>query len=103
MRYRLPGWITEKIQPVIEAALAQEPLDARVELSGKENDKLLLHYPALALGTGYVPPVITLEFGGRATGEPHEIHTVMCDIAEYLPEVIFPTASPQVTSLARTF
>lgn len=63
----------------------------------------VIAYPALALGTGYVAPVITLEFGGRATGEPHEIHTVMCDVAEYLTEVIFPTASPQVMSLARTF
>jgi len=103
VRHRLPDWIKENIQPIIEAALAKERLDARVELGGKENDKLLLHYPALAQGTGYVAPVVTLEFGARATGEPHEIHTVTCDIARYLLEVSFPTASPQVMNLSRTF
>lgn len=103
VRHRLPDWVTENIQPVIEAALAKERLNVRVELGGKENDKLLLHYPALTQGTDYVAPVITLEFGGRATGEPHELHAVVCDIAEHLPEVSFPTASPQVMTLARTF
>ncbi|PLW82518.1 hypothetical protein CWI75_12270 [Kineobactrum sediminis] len=48
-------------------------------------------------------PVVTLEFGGRATGEPHERQSVECDIAEHLAEIEFPTASPQVMSLARTF
>ena len=103
VRHRLPDWIKENIQPIIEAALAREKLDARVELGGKENDTLLLHYPALAQGTGYVAPVVTLEFGSRATGEPHRTHTVSCDIAKYLPEVSFPTASPQVMDLSRTF
>ena len=63
----------------------------------------MLHYPALTKGTGYIAPVVTLEFGGRATGEPHEVHAVECDIAEHLAEIAFPTASPQVMSLARTF
>ena len=103
VRHRLPGWITEHIQPVIETAFREEQLKARVELGGQENDKLLLHYPALTKGTGYVAPVVTLEFGGRATGEPHQIHEVVCDAAGHLPDVIFPTASPQVMSLARTF
>ncbi|SHI01236.1 nucleotidyl transferase AbiEii/AbiGii toxin family protein [Pollutimonas bauzanensis] len=57
----------------------------------------------LAQGTGYVAPVVTLEFGGRATGEPHQVLQVACDIAEYLPDVCFPTASPLVMSVARTF
>jgi hypothetical protein len=64
---------------------------------------LYLHYPALAKGTGYVAPVVTLEFGGRATGEPHDVFEVVCDLAEHLPEVSFPTASPVVMSVARTF
>ena len=63
----------------------------------------MLRYPALTKGTGYIAPVVTLEFGGRATGEPHEIHSVECDIAEHVAEIEFPTASPQVMSLARTF
>lgn len=103
VRHRLPEWITTNIQPVIETALAKESLKARLELGGKDNDKLLLHYPPLAEGTGYIAPVVTLEFGGRATGEPHETHSVECDIAKHLTEVTFPTASPQVMSLTRTF
>ncbi|MCS4308095.1 hypothetical protein M2404_002443 [Rheinheimera pacifica] len=103
VRHRLPGWIKENIQPVIRAALVRDGLDARLELGGPGKDKLFLHYPALTQGTGYIAPTITLEFGGRATGEPHKIFQVSCDIADYLPEVSFPTASPQVMSIARTF
>ncbi|HLS99156.1 MAG TPA: nucleotidyl transferase AbiEii/AbiGii toxin family protein, partial [Porticoccaceae bacterium] len=103
VRHRLPDWITTHIQPVIETALAQEGLQAQLEQGGKDNDKLMLHYPALTKGTGYIAPVLTLEVGGRATGEPHEIHSVECDIAEHVAEIDFPTASPQVMSLARTF
>lgn len=103
VRSRLPGWIARHIQPLIESALMEERLRSRVELSGGENDKLLLRYPALTQGTGYIAPVVTLEFGGRATGEPRQTHKVACDAAGYLSEVAFPTASPQVMSVARTF
>lgn len=103
VRHRLPDWIKQSVQPVIEAALTRDNLRARLELGGNEKEKLLLHYPALAQGTGYVAPVVTLEFGGRATGEPHKVFPVTCDIAEFLPAVSFPTASPQVMSVARTF
>jgi len=88
---------------VNQAALTRSCRDARLELGGQDNDKLFLHYPALTQGTGYVAPVVTLEFGGRATGEPHEVFQVTCDIAEHLPELSFPTASPLVMSVARTF
>ena len=103
VRHRLPGWIKENIQPVLKEALARDGLKARLELGGKGNDKLFLHYPALTQGTGYIAPTITLEFGGRATGEPHKVFQVSCDIADYLPDVSFPTASPLVMSVARTF
>src|SRR5690606_35307648 len=103
VRHRLPKWIAQNVQPVIQAALTRDRLGARLELGGQDNDKLFLHYPALTQGTGYVAPVITLEFGGRATGEPHEIFPVVCELAEYLPDVSFPTASPQVMDIARTF
>lgn len=103
VRHRLPEWITQNVQPVIQAALRRDRLNARFELGGQDNDKLFLHYPALTQGTGYVAPVVTLEFGSRATGEPHEVFPVVCDIAEQLAEVSFPTASPLVMSIARTF
>jgi len=104
VRNRLPDWITQQVQPMIQAALDREHVDARLELGGSsEQDKLFVYYPALAQGTGYVAPVVTLEFGGRATGEPHQVFQVDCDIAPHLPEVSFPTASPMVMSIARTF
>ena len=103
VRHRLPGWITQNIQPVIMAALEHAQLDAHAELSGPGNDKLTLRYPALAHGTGYVAPVITLEFGARATGEPHRVFPVTCDIAPEISGVAFPTASPLVMDIARTF
>lgn len=103
VRDRLPGWITADVQPVVQTALSREQLNARLELGGQENDKLFLHYPALTQGTGYVKPVVTLEFGARATGEPHQVMPVTCDIEPYLPDVAFPTAAPLVMSVARTF
>ena len=103
IRERLPRWIATKVRTIIEAALAREQLDARLEMGGAENDKLLLHYPALKAGTGYVSAVVVLEFGGRATGEPHQVLPITCDMAGHVPSVSFPTASPLVMSVARTF
>lgn len=103
VRHRLPDWITLNVQPALQAALTREHLAARLELGGQENDKLFLHYPALTQGTGYVAPVVTLEFGARATGEPHEVFQVTCDIASHLAALSFPIASPLVMSVARTF
>ena len=68
VRDRLPEWIAGTVQPVIQAALDQASLGAKPALSGADKDKLLLHYPAVKRGTGYVAPVVILEFGeiGRA-------------------------------------
>nr|WP_244106583.1 nucleotidyl transferase AbiEii/AbiGii toxin family protein [Paraburkholderia phenazinium] len=103
VRHRLPEWVANTVQPIIQAALNHDGLSATLAIGGDGRDKLLLTYPAHAQGTGYVAPTVTLEFGGRATGEPHEIVPVTCDIAEYLPTLSFPTASPVVMSVARTF
>lgn len=103
VRHRLPGWIAVQVIPMLEQALARDRIDARLELGGAGQDQLLVHYPALAQGTGYVAPVVTLEFGGRATGQPHQVSDVACDIAPFLPGLEFPCASPQVMGVARTF
>ena len=81
----LPEWIAQHVQPLVQEALNRERLDARLELGGPEKDKLFLHYLALAQGTGYVALAVTLEFGGCATGEPHQVFQVDCDIAAHLP------------------
>jgi len=103
VRDRLPGWIATEAQPLLEAALGREQLAATLEIGGPEHDKLLLHYPAIKQGSGYVSPFVTLEFGGRSTGEPHQVLPVTCDMAGHVDGVTFPVASPQVMSVARTF
>ena len=103
VRERLPGWIADEVRPVLEAALSRDGLQATLEIGGAEREKLMLHYPALKRGTGYAPPVVTLEFGGRATGEPHQTLPVTCDMEGHVEGVLFPTASPVVMSVARTF
>lgn len=103
VRERLPDWIATNVRPVLEAALARDQLQARLEIGGEEKDKLLLHYPALKPSSGYVRTVVTLEFGGRATGEPHQALPVACDMDGHVENVSFPTASPVVMSVARTF
>lgn len=103
VRDRLPEWIALTVQPVLQEALDQAKLGAKLEISGADKDTLLLHYPAVKQGTGYVAPVVTLEFGGRATGEPHAAMPVTSDIDGQVDGVSFPTASPVVMSVARTF
>ena len=103
VRERLPLWIANTVRPVVEAALARDQLQARLEVSGDDRDKLLLHYPALKPGSGYVQTVVTLEFGARATGEPHQILPVLCDMDGHVQDIAFPTAKPMVMSVARTF
>lgn len=103
VRERLPGWIDAEVRPVLEVALARDRLDVTLEISGTDRDKLMLHYPAHKFGTGYVSPVVTLEFGGRSTGEPHQAMKVTCDMDGHAGDVLFPVAFPQTMSVARTF
>ena len=103
VRERLPEWIASEVQPLLQAALERERLAAKLEIGGAEHDKLLLHYPVIKQGTGYVSPIVTLEFGGRATGEPHQVLPVACDMDGHVDGVAFPVASPLVMNVARTF
>ena len=45
-----------------------------MSLAGEERDKLIIAYPAVKTGTGHVSATAQLEFGARATGEPHHFH-----------------------------
>lgn len=103
VRARLPAWIVANVQPVIQTALTQAKMEARLEIAGTDQEKLLVHYPPIKRGTGYVAPIVALEFGGRATGEPHQKLPVTCDMEGYVEGVTFPKASPLVMSIARTF
>jgi hypothetical protein len=103
VRDRLPDWIRSEVQPLLQAALDRSKCEATLELAGTDRDKLLLRYRAVKQGTGYVAPVVTLEFGGRATGEPHAAMSVTCDLDGHFPDITFPSASPIVMRVARTF
>ena len=103
VRSRLPQWIEQTVQPVIEQALVASGLQAALSLAGKDNDKLIIAYPATKKGTGYAAATIQLEFGARATGEPHQRHHVACDIAPLIDGVSFPAAQPLVMAAERTF
>lgn len=103
VRDRLPGWIQNTVQPILEAGLKSRGIQAELALAGKEDEKLIITYDSVKLGTGYAAPTIQLEFGGRATGEPHQRHAVACDIAPAIEALEFPVAQPLVMAAQRTF
>lgn len=103
IRTRLPEWINEVVLPIINNALLADGLEAGLTVAGEHRDKLLIEYPPVKAGTGYVAPTIQLEFGARATGEPHQFHEITCDMAPWIDGLIFPTAKPLVMTAERTF
>ena len=103
VRIRLPEWIQDAVVPVIQAGLDASDLQAEMSIVSVFNDSLVVHYPALHQGTGYIKPEVRLEFGARATGEPCEVLPVSCDIASDFPTIVFPKASPRVMKIERTF
>ena len=99
IRSRLVEWVRDEAQTVVVNSLSQW-LHADVSVSG---DKLVVRYEALLDDAGFVRPEVIIEFGARATGEPHEQRAVACDAAAWLPDVVFPTARPTVMMAERTF
>ncbi len=100
VRRRLPEWVARTAQPVIASAMTAEGLAAAISVEG---EKLFIDYEATTSGSGYVAPVVMLEFGARSTGEPASVRDVACDAADSVPEVEFPTARPRVMHAERTF
>lgn len=100
IRSRLVEWVRDEAQAVVGDSLSREWLHADVSASG---DKLVVRYEALLDDAGFVRPEVIIEFGARATGEPHEQRAVACDAAAWLPDVVFPTARPTVMMAERTF
>lgn len=96
----LPAWIAEHALPLVQARLEQAGAAAKASADG---ESVYIAYDALTAGSGYVAPVVKLEFGARSTGEPADAKPVICDAAEHLPELIFPTAAPRVMKVERTF
>ena len=103
VRARLPMWIEREVMPMLREALERDGLQSSLTLAGLERNKLLFNYSPIKRGMGYTAASVQLEFGGRATGEPHQRHAVVCDMAQAIPEIGFPTAQPLVLAAERTF
>ena len=100
VRARLVDWV--KAEPL--AILSEKIKAAGVPATLNNKDgELYLEYDAVRSGTGYVRPVVLLEFGARSTGEPAERRSISCDICDALPELGAPTAYPRVMRAGRTF
>lgn len=103
VRDRLPQWIEGAVLPILLSTLERDGLQASLSLAGNEKEKLILAYEPIKVGTGYAASTIQLEFGGRATGEPHQRHAIACDMAPAINGIVFPTAQPLVMAAERTF
>ncbi|MCY4211083.1 MAG: nucleotidyl transferase AbiEii/AbiGii toxin family protein [Gammaproteobacteria bacterium] len=100
IRRRLTEWVRDHARPVVEDGLVQAGFAAEVR---SDAHCLLIHYEPLFRGTDFIRPEVKVEFGARSTGEPHTARPVLCDAATYLPEVVFPEASPTTMLAERTF
>lgn len=100
IRERLEVWVRDTVSPILIERLQEERMVARVTAQA---DVVQIEYEPQAEGSGYVRPVVLLEFGARSTGEPFERRPVTCDAAAHLPEVLFPKAAPTVMRPERTF
>lgn len=100
IRSRLPIWVQGQAIPWISAALADQKIAAKLS---SEGERVYLEYTPLAAGSGYVRPVVLLEFGARSTGEPWEPRMITCDAARAVADVVFPHATARVMRPERTF
>ncbi|MDA9538786.1 hypothetical protein ACM41_21990 [Bradyrhizobium sp. CCBAU 21362] len=97
---KLATWVNDVALPILQKHA--EKTGAQVTLRVEGTD-LFVDYDPLASGYGYVPPIVKIEFGARSTGEPAETKDIVCDAAEHVAGVVFPTAKPRVMLPKRTF
>lgn len=95
---RLSKWVGELVQPLIENVLREQQLPAVAGVDPENNHIIRIEYEHTAEGSGYVKPVVILEFGARSTGEPCSPVDVRCDAARFLPMLEFPQGTPRVMS-----
>ena len=100
IRPRLAEWVRERAGRHVEEELVRAGFVARIRA---EAERLYIRYKPLFEVRGIVRPEVQVDFGARSTGEPHAVHTVVCDAAEGLPDIVFPEARPAVMLPERTF
>lgn len=95
---RLPAWVRDTVAPIIQARLERDDAQAVVELDGCN---LSIRYAEQ--DHGQVKSAVLLEFGARSTGEPADLHNIVCDSAAAGLDIDLPTARPRVMRAERTF
>jgi hypothetical protein len=106
--------LKQKVAYHIENAIAphfRQALDVQlgtglgsITIEGKDRDSILIHYPtALETGPTYLGTSVKVEFGGRNSIDPREIHSIEPYISRVVPGLDLPRASVHVLSAARTF
>ena len=100
IRPRLADWVRDRAGPLVKEELARAGFGARIRA---EAERLYIRYKPLFEVRGIVRPEVQVDFGARSTGEPHAVHTVVCDAAAGLPDLALPEARPAVMLPERTF
>lgn len=101
IRKRLEEWTREEARAVIEEGLVRSDFHATGFRT--ENDQVYIAYEPLFEYPGFIKPEVKVEFGARSTGEPYVERSVECDIAELVPEIVFPSVSLSTMVAERTF
>lgn len=97
--------ILDELVPALRSELeTQLPgLSLTIEVS-QDAEKIWVYYPsAVENPDPYLRPHILIEFGGRNSTLPQNTHTIVPDIAEYVPALKLPSAQVSVLSAERTF
>jgi hypothetical protein len=100
IRTRLSVWMNEQLPPRISMALADLGLGAALSMEG---EKMFFENASLAAGSGYVRPVLLVEFGACPTGEPRESRLIDCAAAPSVAGVVLPAATARLMRPERTF
>lgn len=100
IRPRLVDWTRDEALPALAEGMTRAGWSARLHAEG---DRLTVAYDPLFTDHEFVQPEVIVEFGARSTGEPREQRLVECDAARFVADIRFPTASPSVMLLERTF
>ncbi len=100
IRARLSEWVEVFLAPSVRGHLREDGWASRVSAQGNH---LRIGYPPLFDASSFVRPEVIVDLGARSTGEPRRSLPVICDAAELVPELEFPSACPAVLSVERTF
>ena len=100
LRERITEWVADRALPLMRKSLAEAGFEAKLHADGQS---LFICYQPIFAPAGIALPEVRIEFGARSTGEPRQRTTIVCEVANHLPEVIFPQAQLWIMLAERTF